>query len=199
MLVLWPPWAHFDIIHGAEGFAYACAQLQKSNTTKPTGDEQSLTDVIMARAKPSDSANVVSSICRVAIQWNDLDLWNRAVVACEAERSIDTLKEENALLALKKFGFKDIHPRYVLLIAMFSKHLVSFFPQSAAYARQGPQQYICSEVLRELSALARQPILVGVVCRSHGVDIGEANRALQHDQATSQCNRQIGSISRVRD
>lgn len=116
MLVLWPPWAHVDLLHGSEALTYACSQLQDSNNTRPTGHETDLVNIVLARAKPSDAASVVTSVCRVAIAWDDLDLWNRAVKVTNAERSIAALQEPNILSALKKFGFNKMKPRYCELV-----------------------------------------------------------------------------------
>ncbi|KAH9849223.1 hypothetical protein C2E23DRAFT_888412 [Lenzites betulinus] len=110
VLVMWPAWAHLDIISGSEGIAYACQKLRESNSPLPTTEETELTEVILIRAGVEHSASVVNSVCLAAIRWKDLTLWFRAVKACDAERSVRTIGEEHLFLAIYSFGFSDVKP-----------------------------------------------------------------------------------------
>lgn len=107
---MWPSWAHFDVVHGSEGFSYACETVQHSTSPKPTGEETELTEIILARASTSQSTAVVNSVCCAAIRWKDLSLWLRAVKACDAERSINALEEEHIYRAVTAFGFAKMKP-----------------------------------------------------------------------------------------
>ncbi|KAI9060522.1 hypothetical protein FKP32DRAFT_1595275 [Trametes sanguinea] len=111
VLVIWPPWANFDMVHGANGFDYACRRISASTSTQPTAEELELAEIILTRATLSQAAAVISSVCRAAITWGDVTLWLRAVLTCDAERSIATLQDRNILDALKKFGFAKIRAR----------------------------------------------------------------------------------------
>ncbi|KAJ8455552.1 hypothetical protein ONZ51_g12411 [Trametes cubensis] len=110
VLVMWPSWAHFDMIHGSNGLSYACQKIRASTSSHPTAEEKELVDIILARAGPSHCAAVVSSLCHTALVWRDLSLWTRAVKKCNAERSVTTLQEGNILKAVKTFGFSSIQP-----------------------------------------------------------------------------------------
>lgn len=119
---MWPSWAHFDVVHGSEGFSYACGTIQHSTSPKPTQEETELTEIILARASPSKSAAVVRSVCFAAIRWKDLSLWLRAVKgACDAEQSTNALGEDHIHLAINAFGFTKVKPWYDI----HSSHWVS--------------------------------------------------------------------------
>lgn len=105
VLIMWPSWAHFDVVHGSEGFSYACKAIRQSTSQKPTAEETELTEIILARATASQSVEVVQSVCHAAIRWKDVSLWSRAVKVCEADRSIGTLNEDHVYQAISAFGF----------------------------------------------------------------------------------------------
>ena len=109
--MVWPPWANYNIIHGANGFSYACEKLRASTTSERPEAESELVQIILTRASASQSVAVVSSLCRVAVTWNDLSLWLRALKACDAERSIAALGGENRIYqAISRWGFESIKP-----------------------------------------------------------------------------------------
>ncbi|KAI0714887.1 hypothetical protein C8Q76DRAFT_784084 [Earliella scabrosa] len=108
VLVVWPSWSHFDIIHGEEGFAYACRKIAQFTSGKPTSEELELVDIALSRATQYECNEVVNSVCRAASSWGDLDIWIRAVKACDADRDIKTLREENILRAVEAFGFYSV-------------------------------------------------------------------------------------------
>ena len=110
---MWPQWAQFDLVHGANGFAYACKKLATSITSVATQEEAELARIILARASPSQSKAVVKSVCHVALAWKDLPLWFEAVQACDAERSLAALREDNIYRALETFGTQEILSWYV--------------------------------------------------------------------------------------
>lgn len=112
VLIMWPAWAHIDILYGSGpgGLADACEAIQQSTTRKPTEEETELTSMILARATPSDSAAVVKGVCFAAIRWKDLSLWLRAVEACDAGRSIKTLGEDHIYSAITTFEFAKVRP-----------------------------------------------------------------------------------------
>ena len=124
---MWPQWAHSDIIHGADGFAYACKKLEASVTSVATHEEAKLARIVLARASQFQSTAVVSSVCRVALAWKDLPLWFEAVKVCDAERSLETLEEGNIYRALETFGTEKILPWYVesrLLVTRNTRRVV---------------------------------------------------------------------------
>lgn len=110
VLVMWPSWAHFDIMHGSEGFTYACQKIRESKTLQPTPEETEMTEIILVRANSTTCGAVVDSVCRAALRWKDLSLWFRAVKACDAERSIVALGENHVYLAVAAFGFSEVKP-----------------------------------------------------------------------------------------
>ncbi|PIL31359.1 hypothetical protein GSI_06058 [Ganoderma sinense ZZ0214-1] len=110
VLVLWPKWAHFDLVHGSEAFSFACEELRASTSQEATEDEVELVEIILARSTASKAKDVVSSVCRVALTWKDFSLWFRAVRACDAEKSIGALQVDNILRAVATFGFDEVQP-----------------------------------------------------------------------------------------
>ena len=110
VLVIWPKWANFDLIHGPKAFSVACDQLRASTSQEPTEEEAELTDIVLARSNASRAKDVVSSVCHVALAWKDFSLWFRAVRACDAEKSLDTLQVNNILQAVATFGFDEVQP-----------------------------------------------------------------------------------------
>ncbi|KAH9897752.1 hypothetical protein C8Q73DRAFT_370472 [Cubamyces lactineus] len=110
VLVMWPSWAHFDMVHGSNGLSYACQKIRESTSLRPSVEEMDLVEIILARAGPSHCATVISSLCHVAVIWKDFPVWARAVKVCDAERSINSLQEENVFKALSVFGFQNIRP-----------------------------------------------------------------------------------------
>ncbi|KAI0714877.1 hypothetical protein C8Q76DRAFT_728553 [Earliella scabrosa] len=104
-LVVWPQHGHFEFMHGSQGFATACDQLQNSKSSSPTAKETELIEFVLANAVPENCAAVVSSVCPVACVWGDASLWLRAVKACDATRAIEHLRVQNLLEAVHTFGF----------------------------------------------------------------------------------------------
>ncbi|TFK79950.1 hypothetical protein K466DRAFT_533441 [Polyporus arcularius HHB13444] len=106
--VLWPQWAEFELVHGPGGFLDACKRLRACNTAQPTAEDAELVEAILARTEPSTSDAVMSSVCKVALMWGDLPLWLRTVKACNAERCISAMEEENIHRAVSAFGFQPL-------------------------------------------------------------------------------------------
>ena len=109
---MWPQWAHFDLTHGSEAFAYACKTLEGSTSSEPTDDEAELTQIVLTRATAADSKEVMKSVCHVAVAWKDSSLWFKAVESCDLERSIATLGKSNICRAMETFGQQEILPWY---------------------------------------------------------------------------------------
>ncbi|KAI0720050.1 hypothetical protein C8T65DRAFT_568354, partial [Cerioporus squamosus] len=106
--VVWPQWAEFELVYGPSGFLDACKRLRACDTTQPTAEDVELVEAILARTESSTSDAVMSSVCRVAVMWGDLPLWLRVVKACDAERSIAAMEEENIYRAVSAFGFQQV-------------------------------------------------------------------------------------------
>ncbi|KAL1938924.1 hypothetical protein VTO73DRAFT_11077 [Trametes versicolor] len=108
LLVIWPSWADFDVDQGRKAFPEACARLRASASLRPSREEEELVDLVVARATPESSSEVVDSVCRTARTWKDLNIWLSAVKACDADRSIATLDRENICGAVDVFGFEAV-------------------------------------------------------------------------------------------
>lgn len=112
-LVIWPDSSHFDIMHGADGFKYACEKIRTTTSAAPTAEESDLADYILRNTLASNHGDAIKSVCFAACIWQDLSLWVRAVKAGDAERGIAILGEDNINKALSTFGFEDLCPVYV--------------------------------------------------------------------------------------
>lgn len=98
-------------MHGSNGFSYACEKLRASTSFQSTSEESELAGIVLARASPSQSAAIVSSLCRVALTWKDYGLWKQAVTRCDAIRSLAAFGGENHLRrAVTTFGFQGVKP-----------------------------------------------------------------------------------------
>lgn len=100
-------------MHGVEGFKYACDKIRTTTSLVPTAEEKELVDYILRSASAASSSDVIKSVCSAATVWKDLSLWVRAVKACDGERSLVILGEENISKALAAFAFEDVRAMYV--------------------------------------------------------------------------------------
>ena len=105
VLIIWPPFAHFDIIHGGRGLEDACEKVCASTGTRPTQEEHELVDIILSRYS-GQRVDAVSTICRAALRWGGAALWSRAVRACHA--SVTVLKNDHIYEVIKVFGFAQV-------------------------------------------------------------------------------------------
>lgn len=120
LLVIWPSWSHLELVNGKEAFLQVCAQLRKTGlTTQSTAEQVKLVDIILGSATPEKYEDIVSSVCPVAIAWNELELWMRAVQLSGAVRSIAHMRQENMLLATATFGFANLPARWVCAYLYF--------------------------------------------------------------------------------
>ena len=103
------------MVHGPKAFAYACKQLRSSTSLEITPQDSDLAQAILARASPAKSAEVIETVCTVAMRWNNITLWSRALKSCDAERSIETLGgEQHVYQALTQWSFRKVRPTSVV-------------------------------------------------------------------------------------
>ncbi|RDX51144.1 hypothetical protein OH76DRAFT_1401917 [Lentinus brumalis] len=111
VLVIWPQWANFDIMHGANGLSYACDKLRTSTSLQPTPEESELANLVLTRASASHCTAIITSLCRVALTWRNLSLWKQAVHRCDATRSIAAFGGGSHIhRAVATFGFQEVKP-----------------------------------------------------------------------------------------
>lgn len=72
--------------------------------------------MILSRTDVAQNADVAKTLCHAAILWGDVDLWLRAVRACEADRGISELGSDNVVVAIGEFGFDAIKEWWVEFI-----------------------------------------------------------------------------------
>ncbi|PIL31358.1 hypothetical protein GSI_06057 [Ganoderma sinense ZZ0214-1] len=125
VLVIWPPFAHFDIIHGGRGLEYACEKVRASTGPRPTQEELELVNLILSRYR-GRTTEIVSSVCRAAFQWRDVALWARAVQTCSL--SVAALKDDHIYEVVATFGFALLHPSLEFAVRMENSnvHAIQF-------------------------------------------------------------------------
>ena len=114
-MVLWPSWADFDLTQGPDAFLAACQRLTAVPIgDRPSAEQQELVDLILARANPNPSsrAQVVGSVCRAACAWHDGELWGRALDACGAGATVESVGFDEFCDAVKAFGFVNVRARW---------------------------------------------------------------------------------------
>ena len=115
-MVIWPSWADFDLAQGPDAFSAACERLTAVPIgDRPSAEQQELVDLILARANPDPNpscrAQVVGSVCRAACAWHDVSLWGRALDACGAGATVESVGFGNICDAVKAFGFVNVRAR----------------------------------------------------------------------------------------
>ena len=111
--MIWPGRHHYNVLYGKLGFTMACSELGKLTSNTPTEQQKELVEIILADATPDKSFQIVHKVCSVARLWGDAGLWLRAVNACDGERGISELQQENALGAIAVFGLDTVKTWYV--------------------------------------------------------------------------------------
>lgn len=111
VLVIWPKYADF-LITGHGDLESACLDLYGILSKTPTQDERAQIEFLMTRIKaPEDAVHVADGVCRIACQWEDVELWKRVVEVCSKKQGLNTLDVESICTAISTFGFDAIKPR----------------------------------------------------------------------------------------
>ena len=115
MVVIWPLWAHYNIVYGDEALSRACKDLESSETTTPTSEEELLVQFILSRLDADDDDvdydEVLSSVPFAACRWKDLAMWTKTMDKCLPQAGISALFVEGSLnKAVETFGFPAIEP-----------------------------------------------------------------------------------------
>ncbi|KAI1793097.1 hypothetical protein LXA43DRAFT_281235 [Ganoderma leucocontextum] len=114
VLVIWPPWAHYDIVYGEEGLSRACNELTSSTTMSPTSEENQLVQFVLSRLEGDCSADdmnqAMSSVSSIACNWKDLALWTKSMVRGSRLSLSSSLVEGSIHTAVQTFGFNAVEP-----------------------------------------------------------------------------------------
>ncbi|KAI0756143.1 hypothetical protein C8Q80DRAFT_1115759 [Daedaleopsis nitida] len=118
VVVLWPQSAQFSVTHGRNAIPNACQALRSRDNPMRTPEDDQLVEDVLANASaphanasvPSHRQDILSSICHIALVWNDLALWLRTVRVCDATRSISVIGAEKVQMAVGTFGFEQMRP-----------------------------------------------------------------------------------------
>lgn len=120
MVVIWPPWAHYNIVYGEEALSRACKDLESSKTTTPTSEEELLVRFVLSRLGVDDDDvdydDVLNTMPLAACRWKDLAIWTKTMDKCLPEVGISAMFMEGSInTAVETFGFPAIEPWSVLL------------------------------------------------------------------------------------
>ncbi|KAH9936700.1 hypothetical protein B0H21DRAFT_758571 [Amylocystis lapponica] len=108
-LVIWPEWNNLDNVYGLSSCRRACEQLRTTTSLAPTPRDIELVEYVIRDASLQTREKLVmQSVCSAACTWKDFSIWMRAVDACDAQRSISALGEENIQSAVSTFGFSSL-------------------------------------------------------------------------------------------
>ncbi|KAH9947894.1 hypothetical protein B0H21DRAFT_851760 [Amylocystis lapponica] len=111
-LVLWPERCNLLVIYGtgSDGLEAACEKIRTTDSSEPTPQDAALITHILRYARKPDYATVLSSLCSAACAWKNLDVWIRAVKACDACRNLASLGEGNIRKIILSFNFEAVQP-----------------------------------------------------------------------------------------
>jgi hypothetical protein len=102
-----------DIL-GDGGVQYAMQTLTRANgwTTEPNAKDRKRAEYILHRLKVNDK-KTARFMADLAVQWNDLAMWNRVVKGSGAEKNVDVLGMEKLVQASKQFSFQAVRMTWV--------------------------------------------------------------------------------------
>jgi hypothetical protein len=108
VLVLFREEDDLDVL-GADGVQYAMQTLTPVNglTTEPSAKDRKRAEYILCRLKVNDK-KTARFMADLAVQWNDLAMWNRVVKESGSEKNVDVLEEERLVQASKQFSFEAV-------------------------------------------------------------------------------------------
>ncbi|KAI0756099.1 hypothetical protein C8Q80DRAFT_1264201 [Daedaleopsis nitida] len=110
VVVLWPEWADFEVVNGPNAIQDACERLRAHEGSNPAPEDTQLVENVLANATAPHYEAILTSACRVALMWNNFELWLRTVQACNAARSISAVGTANVQMAVGTFGFQQMQP-----------------------------------------------------------------------------------------
>lgn len=114
VLVLYHEDHELDIFLSTGGISYALQRLKRKELSKPTADDRRVANWVIARLTARDPTTT-REMAKIAIQWNDLEMWNKVVKASVADKGIQVLGKDSLIKAAwKKFSFETIRPMCVI-------------------------------------------------------------------------------------
>jgi mannose-1-phosphate guanylyltransferase len=113
VLVLFREEDDLDVL-GADGVQYAMQTLTRANglTTEPSAKDRKRAEYILCRLNVNDK-KTARFMADLAVQWNDLAMWNRVVKQSGSERNVDVLEKERLVQASKQFSFEAVRITWV--------------------------------------------------------------------------------------
>jgi len=91
----------------AGGVSYALQRLKSAGSRSPTQEDRKVANYVLARINPRDKVSALA-MADLAIQWNDLAMWNQIVKASGAEKSLDMIGKDKLIAAWDKFSFENV-------------------------------------------------------------------------------------------
>jgi hypothetical protein len=91
---------------GSGGVKYAVQSLIRANTwnSQPTANDRKWANYVSVRVSSKDKASA-RFMADLAVQWNDLAMWEQVVKASGSEKKFGVLGLDKFVLAWKKFSF----------------------------------------------------------------------------------------------
>ncbi|KAI0796383.1 hypothetical protein BC629DRAFT_1592608 [Irpex lacteus] len=106
-LVIWPVYEDFSVLYtGKDAIKKAAADVQSISSRHASLIEDDLVQLLLSRALQSPKL-IVQAVCRVALRWRRLPLWNRAIEKC-CQDSVAILSPKQVFDAIQCFGLESV-------------------------------------------------------------------------------------------
>ncbi|KAJ3537272.1 hypothetical protein NM688_g6715 [Phlebia brevispora] len=123
VLVIWPKYANGIVTNDID---WECDNMNDEIDESDVATDELRTQVnyLLNRAATSwwDSSYLPEVICYAACQWDDIQLWNKAVDLCVEKKGLKTLDVPNIGLAIETFGFEKVKARLEMMIQQTPTH-----------------------------------------------------------------------------
>lgn len=127
-----PPVPEDSTPYGSRGCKYLLANIRKTASSKPSERELKLVKHVLEQGtrtpgcglenganasaickSPIDPKDAMKSICYASCKWDDVELWSKAIAMFRGDMYLDKLDDDVLAIALSKFGFYVVLPKYV--------------------------------------------------------------------------------------
>ncbi|KDQ15313.1 hypothetical protein BOTBODRAFT_174154 [Botryobasidium botryosum FD-172 SS1] len=113
ILVIWPSLRDPEIVYGRSYAEKALGALRETASASPNEEEYGYVEYMLGHLVDQYGApkrDILRCVCAAACQWDDIELWRRAMCICNGFDDCSTLGSEYIVKALSRFGSNEILP-----------------------------------------------------------------------------------------
>ena len=99
-----------EIRAGKHGFERACDELSEEVSPERPLEQTQLIEFILSKCT-LDPKRAAETLCIVACDLEDANLWEKAIMACCPTLGVATISNELKHEAIENFGFEAVRPR----------------------------------------------------------------------------------------